>query len=194
MRREKIASYMHLCSEKFSFSLSSTMAFCSENDVVNFVPITCRKRGTGTSRVGVVVAFATLLKIIRLGVVFRPLSVFLPVSASLLAVGFASLVHNMLIQNITDLTIGSTLSGIMIFCFGLMSDQIASLRREGGRNALVPQEVAPTKDSLQGRHKGEPIAETKEPSVLIFSAQQQAEATNSVSSPNAAEKHLRAAQ
>lgn len=194
MRREKIASCMHLCSEKFSFSLSSTMAFCSENNAVRFVPITCRKRGTGSSRVGVRVAFATLLKILRLGVVFRPLRVFLPISASLLAVGFASFAYDMTIQNITDLTIGTTLSGLMIFCFGLMSDQIASLRRENGRSVLMLRELASTIDDLQSQREGESITEPIAPSVLFFSARQQAEAANSVSSPSEEEKYLRSAQ
>ncbi|MEA1952162.1 MAG: hypothetical protein U9N87_12315, partial [Planctomycetota bacterium] len=169
-------------------------AFCSENDAVHFVPIVCRKRGTGSSRVGVVVAFATLLKIIRLGVVFRPLRFFLPVSASLLAVGFVSLAYDTTTLNITDLTIGTTMSGIMIFCFGLMSDQIASLRRENGRNAIMTRELASTIDDLQSRRQGESNADPTAPSVLLFSARQHAEAANSVSPPSEEANHLRSAQ
>ncbi len=195
MKREKIFSYMHLCSEKFSFSLSSTMAFCSENNAVNFVPIACRKRGTGRSRVGVAVAFATLLKILRLGVVFRPLSVFLPISAFLFALGCASFAYDMSIQNITDLTVGTTLSGLMIFCFGLMSDQIASLRRENCRSALMLRELASNIDSLQSQQEGESITKpAAAPPLHIFSTHQKAKAAYAVSSPSEEKIYLRSAQ
>lgn len=193
MKREKIFSYMHLCSEKFSFSLSSTMAFCSETSAVNFVPISCRKRGTGRSRVGVAVAFTTLLKILRLGVVFRPLRVFLPISAFLLAVGLISFVYDISIQNITDLTIGTTMSGLMIFCFGLMSDQIASLRRENCRSAVMLRDITSTIDNLQSQQESESITETAAP-LHIFSTQHKAKAAFAVTSPSKEKIYLRSAQ
>lgn len=130
MRREKIERYMRLCSDRFSFSMSSTVAFVSERDVVKFVPITCRSRKEIPSRVNPMTAFETLLKIIRLGVVFVPLRLFLPVSLFFFACGSISLCYDLYIMNLNETTVFCLMFGAIVFCFGLLSDQVAYLRRE----------------------------------------------------------------
>ena len=130
MRRKKIERYMRLCSDRFSFSMSSTVAFVSERDVVKFVPVVCRSRKQIPSQVNPMTAFETLLKIIRLGVVFVPLRLFLPVALFFFVCGIVSLLYDLYILNLNETTVFCLTFGAIIFCFGLLSDQVAYLRRE----------------------------------------------------------------
>jgi hypothetical protein len=68
--------------------------------------------------------------IFRLVMLFSPLKAFLPISATLMLLGIGFLIYDLTTLNISDSTVFIFLSMILIFFFGLIADQVASLRRE----------------------------------------------------------------
>jgi len=130
MKRETILKYMHLCSNKFSFSMSSTILFLSERRFLRFVPIVCRPRANSGSQVGFFDGMRALMTLLRINVMFHPFRFFMPLSAAIGSVGFAWLIYDVIHVNITDFTLLALIVSLIIFLFGLISDQIAQLRRE----------------------------------------------------------------
>jgi len=130
MRRRVILRYLHLCSNRFSFSLSSTMAMACEDRAIRFIPVSCRDRKGATSSVGIGAAIGALMRIIRLGVVFCPLRIFLPLVGAAFVLFALSLGYDLYHFDIHDTTVFSGLFTVVLFCFALVADQIAHLRRE----------------------------------------------------------------
>jgi len=132
MRREVILDSMHLAPDGFSFSTTTTIAFQHAGMLIHWVPITTPSRIGRASSVSVVRdGLKTLLLIVRIVVLFAPLRIFLPVSAFLFVIGAISSVYGLLTDfNIGDKDVIILLSSLMIFFFGIVSDQLASIRRE----------------------------------------------------------------
>ena len=131
MKRTEALRYMHLCSDQFSFSTSMTLAFLSDRLAVSFVPITIRPRQGGQSQVRVKTGFSTFMLILRIIGTFNPLPIFMPPTVLLLSTG-ATLALSGLIahHNVSDAAVLCLTSGMVMFCFGLLADQLALLRRE----------------------------------------------------------------
>ena len=131
IRTEVIKRYLHLCSDRFSFSMSSTLALLSEGHFIRFVEIVCRERQGSVSQVRVFSGFDAFMTLVRLTIVFHPFRVFLPLSLFFWLVGLGSLLYDVFwIFNVTDATILLVVSAMLIMLFGLVSDQIAHVRRE----------------------------------------------------------------
>lgn len=123
--------YFHILSNEFSFTTTLTLTLLREGYQVKYVPIEVEKRvGRSTVRVfrhGI----GTLIFILRIVMLFNPLRVFLPISIILFVLGFARFTQALVSGN--DYAVTSTtlfVSSVIIFMFGLLADQIASLRRE----------------------------------------------------------------
>ena len=129
-RRVEAIRLMHLCSDQFSFSTTSTLAFMSDRLLVRFVPITVNPRRSGRSRVSLGTGFSTFMLILRTIGTFNPLRVFMPPTLVLFAVGTTMLVHGLIHSNVGDVAILCLLTSFQLFCFGLLADQIALLRRQ----------------------------------------------------------------
>jgi hypothetical protein len=121
---------MHLCSDEFSFSTSITLAFLSLRLSVKFVPVEVRARAGGKSRVKVATGFAALMLILRIIGTFNPLRIFMPPTIISLLVGLTLLVQGLLERNVGDVAILCLLGSMILFCFGLLADQMSLLRRE----------------------------------------------------------------
>ena len=132
IKKDTIRNYLNVCSDRFSFSMSSTVALLSDGCFVSFVDIRSRQRQGSVSRVNMASGLMALLQVIRLVVWFHPLRLFLPAATFFLAVFAASLVANVFSGNLTD----STLLFLILFVFtamcGLLSDQIARQRKHNG--------------------------------------------------------------
>lgn len=74
----------------------------------------------------------TIMLMLRLIVLFNPLKVFMPVSLTLIFMGLAYQVYIILTTglHVEGGAIVSLIAGIQAFLFGLMVDQISSIRRE----------------------------------------------------------------
>ena len=129
-KKDVMLKYMHILPNGFSFSTTSTLALIQEGFEVGYTPITVDKRA-GKSTVSMLTGLDTILLILRLITLFRPLKVFLPASLIIGGGGFAYLLCDLFVSvNVSDTSILLVLVGVLLFFFGLMADQMAHIRRE----------------------------------------------------------------
>ncbi len=135
VRRQLVLDNLALLPNGFSFSTTLTMALLKAGDTVVFVPVNVEPREGSSSRVRIVRdGLRTLLLMIRIITLFNPLKVFLPISCLLWIVGCAYLMEDLIRkQNIPDGAVLLITSGVIVFFFGILADQISTLRREGER-------------------------------------------------------------
>ncbi len=130
-RREMFESFAHFLPDGFSLSTTLTLAaHCSGRDTA-YVPIVTRTRKGGRSTVNLFAdGFAGLLLILRCVMLFNPLNVLLPVSTFLFLVGVVyGLIGVIINMHIPAGAIFALLSGVTLFSFGLLADQLATLIR-----------------------------------------------------------------
>lgn len=129
-RREECMQFFPILPTKFSFTTTLTLAMLKDGYRVVHIPIKTRERQTGPSTVKLRDGFRTIMLIVRIATLFNPLKVFIPVSALLFFAGFVyGAIWAWLETNIPDGATLLMLSGVIIFFFGILSDQLASLRR-----------------------------------------------------------------
>lgn len=131
LKKSVVMEFMHILPDSFSFSTTITLACIKSGYNVRYVPIEAPER-VGTSKIKPFRdGFNFIMLIIRTVVLFDPLKVFLPVSAILFIVGFFELIREIILYlDIWTAPLLLILSSILIFFFGLLADQISSLRRE----------------------------------------------------------------
>lgn len=131
-KKDILLKYIHLLPSGFSFSTTSTFAFLKSNRPIKYVPIATRKRIGKSSVKQFRHGFQTIMLMLRLIVLFEPLKVFLPMSVLLFVIGCATMVQNMIVNpfGIADATILLLISSLLIFFFGLLTDQVSATRRE----------------------------------------------------------------
>ena len=129
-RREVISKYLHLCSDGFSFSTTSTLIFFNRGYQVAYVPIQVYPR-QGKSTVKLSTGFDTLLLILRVMTLFEPLRIFVPVSLFFGVGGVLwSIPYALQLHGVSVGAVLLIITGLLIFMLGLISDQIADLRKE----------------------------------------------------------------
>lgn len=136
-KRDVIAQYLHLCSDRFSFSTTSTFAMLKTNKRIGYVSITVEKR-LGQSQVKQIKHGShTLMLMLRLTILFDPLKVFLTISAWSFMLFLISLGIDVAMNfragrviGVGQVSVMLFLSTVFIFLFGLVCDQISALRRE----------------------------------------------------------------
>jgi glycosyltransferase involved in cell wall biosynthesis len=131
IRRDVLLDYLHLLPDGFSASTTTTLVLLREGFDVNFVPIMVKKRiGTSTVR-PVKDGLDTALLVVRLTTLLDPFRVFGPVSLVFFVFGIlwgARYLSQGL--GLSSLSLFMLFSAVMIFFFGLLADQVASMRRE----------------------------------------------------------------
>ncbi len=132
MKRAQIMEFIHLLPNRYSYPTTSTMAFIKAGYSVKFVPIAARPRAGGASGQRLLqngVVFGTI--ILRMVTLFSPLKIFSPISAILFLVGAIYGVYTIITEvHITNTTVILTVTALMIFLQGLISEQIAAYRFE----------------------------------------------------------------
>lgn len=129
-RKKTIMPYLKIFPNKFSFSTTSTIFFIKDGLRVKFVPIDAQKR-IGESSLRVRHGFDTIILVIRMITLFEPLKIFLPISFAVFAVGFVYALNELIVENkfgATSLFLG--IASLLFFFFGLIADQIATIRKE----------------------------------------------------------------
>jgi glycosyltransferase involved in cell wall biosynthesis len=136
MRRSVINEFLHLLPNQFSWPTTSALALAKAGYHVRFEPIAAHKRVAGQStqkllRNGI----KFVLIILRIATLFSPLRIFFPIfllleALALLAYGW-SVARGDAWLHLPPSTVMFFLGGIVIFLFGLISEQIASLRFKG---------------------------------------------------------------
>jgi len=124
VRRGLVHRFQHLLPSGFSFTTTITLAALSTDTLVHFHPIDYRPR-LGSSKVRPFHAFEFLMLILRTVVFFNPLKVFLPLGGILFLVGFGKFVWDLFIGDFSDTVVMGFLGAVIVWCVGLLSDQIA---------------------------------------------------------------------
>ena len=118
--------------EGFSFTSTSTVAGIKMGFLVKFTPIKTRMRIGASSVRQFQHGFMVLMLILRLAILFSPLRIFIPAAIALALIGVLYTVYVIVAVRLT-LANGALLcflSSVMIFFFGLLVDQISTMRRE----------------------------------------------------------------
>lgn len=126
-RREKLMEFVHLFPNGFSYPTTSCLSFIKAGYNVEFVPIRARAR-VGTSKIQPIrdgVKF--LLIIFKIVTLFSPLKIFAPIAGASFLLGAAYGLWN--VFHFGKIPMGSALLiqlAVVVFLFGLVSEQIAS--------------------------------------------------------------------
>ena len=131
VKREILLDYLHLLPAGFSASSTTTLVLLKEGYEVVFVPIRVEKRvGTSTVRPlkhGVEVA----LLVVRLTTLFDPFRVFGPAALLLFLAGLGWGAQYLIQgKGLSVAALFLLVSAVLVFFFGLLTDQVAALRRE----------------------------------------------------------------
>jgi glycosyltransferase involved in cell wall biosynthesis len=131
-RRHIYMMMMDLLPDGFSFSTTSLLYVMRSRFSFTFIPITCKFR-VGSSSVRIVYdGVKTLLLALRLAMLFDPLRTFGYPAIAFVVIGVLYQVYIFLTYRFTIVggALLSVLIGVLLFVFGLLGDQIASLRKE----------------------------------------------------------------
>ena len=128
-KRQALADILHLLPNGFSYPTTSCLALMKSGQSVLFVPITARAR-VGTSKVRPLQdGFRFILIIFKIVTLYAPLRIFAPLAGTAFFSGIAYGIWNVL--KFDKIPMGSALLiqlGVVIFLFGLISEQIASMQ------------------------------------------------------------------
>jgi glycosyltransferase involved in cell wall biosynthesis len=129
-RRELLAGYLPLLPDGFSASTTTTLLFIKRNRHFSFEPITVAPR-VGTSTVKQVRdGLRTLHLMMRILFLFQAFKTFAIVAGLVFSTGFAYGITIAILkgQGFPVLAELLVVAGVIIFCFGIVSDQISALR------------------------------------------------------------------
>lgn len=128
-RRQALLDILHLLPNGFSYPTTSCLALMKSGQSVLFVPITARRR-VGTSKIRPLQdGFRFILIIFKIVTLYEPLRVFAPIAGASLFTGIAYGIWN--VVKFDKIPTGSALLiqlGVVVFLFGLISEQIASMQ------------------------------------------------------------------
>ena len=130
IKKAMILPYLKMFPDGFSFSTTSTIFFIKEGLKIKYVPINVKKRrgkSTLTARHGL----DTIILILRLITMFEPLKIFLPASIFIFVVDLIWAAREFwLFRSFGATSIFLGITALLVFFVGLISDQIANLRKE----------------------------------------------------------------
>jgi glycosyltransferase involved in cell wall biosynthesis len=139
VRADKFREFLYLLPNGFSYPTTSTMAFFRAGYGVAYIPIMAAKR-IGQSHIRLFkdgVRF--LLIIFKIGTLYSPLKLFLPVSLLHLIVGLGYYIYTY--SEFNRLSLASVFlwsAAVTIFLIGLVSEQITQLMYKDSGNRIDP--------------------------------------------------------
>ncbi len=131
-RRERLVEILHLLPNGFSYPTTSCLALLKAGHNVGFVPITAKKR-IGRSKIRVLSdGIKFVLIIFKIVTLYSPLRVFFPLSLAALVIGCAYGLHNVATKGNIPMGAGLLIQlAVVVFLFGLISEQIAAGQERG---------------------------------------------------------------
>lgn len=128
-KRQALLDIIHLLPNEFSYPTTSCLSLMKSGRSVLFVPIKARAR-VGKSKIRPLRdGFRFILIIFKIVTLYAPLRVFAPIAATAVSAGLVYGVWNVL--NFDKIPMGAALLiqlGVVVFLFGLISEQIASMQ------------------------------------------------------------------
>ena len=129
-KRDLALKYLHLCPDGMPYSDIILLIFLNSKYYVIEEKINLNKRETGTSTINIKTAFETLLQILNIAVLFKPLKVFISFSIIIFFISF--LWGLPILIDGKGLSVGSLLgilTSVLIFLLGLLVEQITQIRK-----------------------------------------------------------------
>ncbi|MBN1866086.1 glycosyltransferase [Candidatus Sumerlaeota bacterium] len=153
VRREPLLEVVHLFPRHYSYPTTVTMAFLKLGREVRYVSLkTIGRRRTGRSGIRPLRDGLRFLHILlRLTMLFNPQRIFTPTGLFLLVVGSVwGVIQIVLRGGVFGSSLALILSGVFVFFFGLLAEQIAQVRLELGQLARRrPPASRPEEDSTR---------------------------------------------
>ena len=143
VRAGKFRRFLYLLPNGFSYPTTITMAFFRAGYSVGYVPIAAQRR-EGTSHIRPLSdGLRFLIIIFRIGSLYSPLKLFLPVSVFFFLAGLVNYAYTFLsVHRFTNMSALMMISGVLVFLFGLVSEQVSALNyrdaEPGSQDALAP--------------------------------------------------------
>lgn len=132
---EKFRRFLYLLPNGFSYPTTITMSFFRAGYSVGYLPIHAPKR-IGRSHMKLTrdgVRF--LLIIFKIGTLYSPLKIFLPISLVFFGLGFAHYIYTFInFHRFTNMSALLFITSVLIFLMGLVSEQITSLNYKGSED------------------------------------------------------------
>jgi glycosyltransferase involved in cell wall biosynthesis len=128
VRAEYFRKFLYLLPNGFSYPTTSTMAFFRSGYSVGYLPIDAKKR-FGKSHINLIKDGTRFLLILfKIGTLYSPLKIFVPVSAMCFITGISYYLYTYLtVGRFTNMSALMFTTAIIIFLMGLISEQITSL-------------------------------------------------------------------
>ncbi|MFQ5756148.1 MAG: glycosyltransferase family 2 protein [Acidiferrobacterales bacterium] len=128
VKAEKFREFLYLLPNGFSYPTTITMSFFRAGYPVGYIPIRARVR-QGKSHIKPIrdgVRF--LLIIFRVGTLYSPLKLFVPISAAFFSLGLGYYFYTYFMHSrFTNMSALLLITSILIFLIGLVSEQITNL-------------------------------------------------------------------
>jgi len=152
-KAEKFREFLYLLPNGFSYPTTSTMAFFRAGYAVEYLPIEAPKR-IGKSHINLVRdGIRFLLIIFKVGTLYSPLKIFLPVSLFTFGLGFSYYLYTFITAGrFTNMTALMFTTAMLMFFMGLVSEQITALMYKTENPNIAPP--LENKSSSQAKTKG----------------------------------------
>ncbi|MFZ6653665.1 glycosyltransferase family 2 protein [Undibacterium sp. TJN19] len=132
---KKFRKFLYLLPNTFSYPTTITMSFFRAGYAIAYVPIEAPKR-IGKSHVHVIKdGFRFILIIIKIGTLYSPQKLFLPISLSFFTTGLAYYLYTYLTTHrFTNMSALMFISAILTFLIGIVSEQVSALHYKDSDN------------------------------------------------------------
>jgi len=127
-RAERFRRFLYLLPNGFSYPTTSTMSFFRCGYPVAYVPVSVQRRG-GKSHIRLLRdGLRFLLIIFKIGTLYSPLKLFVPISAAFFLTGLGYYLYTYLtMHRFTNMSALLFVTSVLVFVVGLLSEQIALL-------------------------------------------------------------------
>jgi len=128
VRAARFRRFLYLLPNGFSYPTTITMAFLRSGFPLLYIPIKANKR-TGSSKIRLLRdGIRFFIIILRVGALFSPMRLFLPISAALFFIGAAYYSYTyIMFGRFTNMSALLFISSLFTFLIGILSEQISSL-------------------------------------------------------------------
>lgn len=135
VRAKKFCKFLYLLPNTFSYPTTITMSFFRAGYPVAYVPIQAPKR-IGKSHVNLFKdGFRFLLIIIKVGTLYSPQKLFLPISLSFFITGLGYYLYTFITTHrFTNMSALLFISSILTFLIGIVSEQVSALHYKDSDN------------------------------------------------------------
>lgn len=149
-KADKFKEFLYLLPNGFSYPTTSTMAFFRAGYTVKYLPIEAPKR-IGKSHINLIRdGIRFVLIIFKVGTLYSPLKIFLPVSITIFSVGLSYYLYTYLSTNrFTNMSALMFTTSTLMFFMGLISEQITALMyKDNGQKIHIKESFETSNNKL----------------------------------------------